>query len=559
MGILSAIRKRSFPEAGPRRAAGRNGFDELSRAAALLSTGIGFAELESVLVEQSCDITGSDLAALYLYAGDSRDQKSLLRLSYKRGPWPVPSALPRSGDTVAFLEDCGEAAVLNRRRPCALEGLLLHSDMASGMALPIAVPKSGVGILFVNARTADHYDRVRMNFLGSFCALAAGMLRSAQLFQELKAHAAAIEALERYQESVFSSMTNLLVTTERDGSVRYYNEEAARAFDLTESDIGKPLPDILGPRVNAKILKSIETTLAKGATLLGVEGIAAGSAGDLDFSLNLSPIRGKRSDRPDGLTLLFTDQSRERALKERVNVVVEERRVIKDMFSRYLSAEVVQSLMEFPDQVRLGGAGKKATVFFADIRGYTSFSEGRTPEYILEVLNDYFSQAVEMVLKYRGFIDKFIGDCIMAAWGVPMTSETGGRGQCGVLRPGDPETHRGPEADLLPRGRGASSGRHRYAYGIPRGRKPGIIPAYELLRDRGYRKHCGSARRGSQGGRGDPHRGYPGAAGGCIPAGAPGSGQGEGKVGTHPYLQGRKTPLNSGGAPWNVSSDSSPG
>ncbi len=428
MGFLSAIRSRGGPKAeGIRtpgaRGVGRSAFDELSRASALLSGGTDFGELESILVEQACDITRSDLAALYLYTGDSRDSKTPLRLSYKRGPWPVPPVLPRSGEAVSFLEDCGEAAVLNVRRPCALEGLLLHPEMSSGMALPVAVPKAAVGILFVNARSRDHYDRIRMNFLGSFCALAAGMLRSSRLFQELKEHVAVIESLERYQESVFSSMTNLLLTTERDGSVRYFNDEAARAFGLSEEDIGKPLTDLLGPRVDAKILRSIEETLSKGSTILGVEGIAAGARGDLDFSLNLSPIRGKRSDRYDGLTLLFTDQSRERALKERMNVVVEERRAIKDMFSRYLSSEVVQSLMESPDQVRLGGAGKKATVFFADIRGYTSFSEGRTPEYIVEVLNEYFSQAVEVVLKYRGFIDKFIGDCIMAAWGVPMTSE----------------------------------------------------------------------------------------------------------------------------------------
>lgn len=423
MGILSSFRKRRAAAPVATTGADRAAFDELSRAAALLSSGTNFEELESILVEQACDITRADLAALYLYTGDFCDPKTPLRLSYKRGSWIVPTALSRSGEAVAFLEECGEAAVLNRRRPCVLDGFLLHPGMESAMALPLAVPKASAGILVVNARAADHFDRVRMNFLGSFCSLAAGMLRSARLFQELKEHAAKIEALERYQESVFSSMTNLLVTTERDGTLRYFNEEAARAFELDQEDIGKPLATVLRPRVHAKMLKSIEDALAQGSTVLGMEGIAAAAGGDLDFSLNLSPIRGKRSDRPDGLTLLFTDQTREQALKQKMSVAVEERRVIKDMFSRYLSAEVVQHLMDSPDLVRLGGAGKKATVFFADIRGYTSFSEGRTPEYIVEVLNEYFSQAVEIVLKYKGFIDKFIGDCIMAAWGVPMTSE----------------------------------------------------------------------------------------------------------------------------------------
>jgi class 3 adenylate cyclase len=106
-----------------------------------------------------------------------------------------------------------------------------------------------------------------------------------------------------------------------------------------------------------------------------------------------------------------------------MNVAVEERRYVKDMFARYLSNEVVENLMENPDLVKPGGDKKTATVLFADIRGYTSFSENKEPEYIIGVLNEYFSEAVEIIIKYRGYIDKFIGDAIMAAWGVPMMSE----------------------------------------------------------------------------------------------------------------------------------------
>jgi class 3 adenylate cyclase/PAS domain-containing protein len=401
----------------------RDAFDELSRASALLSVGNDFSEIQSILVEQACDISQSDIAALYLYTGDSDVSDTALKLSYRRGPWPVPSSLDRSSETIAFIEECGEAAILNQRRECALAGLLLDPAMQAGIAVPIFLPRYRAGLLVLNTRTARHYGRARLNFLASYCALAAGMLRSARLFKELKERAAEIEALERYQESVFSSMTNLLVTTSRDGSLRFFNEEAADAFGLDTDSIGKPASVMLKDRLDNSVISAMDKSLREGTTLLGVEGIATGERGDIDFSLNLSPVRGRRSDRHEGLVLTFTDQTRERELKERVDVVVEERRAIKDMFSRYLSANVVQSLMDSPDSIKLGGDGKRATVFFADIRGYTTFSEGKTPEYVLSVLNDYFSEAVEVVLQYRGFIDKFIGDCIMAAWGVPLTSE----------------------------------------------------------------------------------------------------------------------------------------
>jgi len=68
-------------------------------------------------------------------------------------------------------------------------------------------------------------------------------------------------------------------------------------------------------------------------------------------------------------------------------------------------------------------ASTRGTIFFADIRGYTSFSEGRDPLYILEVLNEYFNEAVEIVVRNDGYVDKFIGDCIMAAWGIKRENE----------------------------------------------------------------------------------------------------------------------------------------
>jgi len=90
------------------------------------------------------------------------------------------------------------------------------------------------------------------------------------------------------------------------------------------------------------------------------------------------------------------------------------------MFCRYMSHEVVANLMESPDNIKLGGDKRIATVLFADIRGYTSFSENREPEQIVEILNEFFSVAVDHIVKSKGYIDKFIGDCIMAVWGVPM-------------------------------------------------------------------------------------------------------------------------------------------
>jgi len=214
----------------------------------------------------------------------------------------------------------------------------------------------------------------------------------------------------------------MIITTDAKGHIYYFNEPAAQSMGLKEEDLGRSLESVFQNSLSSKTVQTILRSLGDGNEILGLEGIYRKGDKELDYSLNVTPLKTPRG-RKEGLTLLFTNQTREKELKNTVQAVSEERRVIKDMFARYMSNEVITSIMEAPDSIKLGGDKREATVFFADIRGYTSFSEGRDPEVIVEILNEYFSEAVEYIVQHKGYIDKFIGDCIMAVWGVPMMPE----------------------------------------------------------------------------------------------------------------------------------------
>lgn len=87
--------------------------------------------------------------------------------------------------------------------------------------------------------------------------------------------------------------------------------------------------------------------------------------------------------------------------------------------SRYLSADVVEAVLKDPAALKLGGERKTVTVLFADVVGFTRLSETLPPETIVAILNELFTFATEIVHQQGGIIDKFIGDCVMAVWGVP--------------------------------------------------------------------------------------------------------------------------------------------
>ncbi|MGM0441819.1 MAG: CHASE2 domain-containing protein [Elusimicrobiota bacterium] len=101
----------------------------------------------------------------------------------------------------------------------------------------------------------------------------------------------------------------------------------------------------------------------------------------------------------------------------------QEKKIIRSMFQRYVSTQVVDVLLEKPDQIKLGGQRKLLTVFFSDIRGFTSMSEKLQPEEVVHVLNEYLTEMIEIVFKYNGTLDKFMGDAVMALWGAPVKQD----------------------------------------------------------------------------------------------------------------------------------------
>jgi adenylate cyclase len=94
--------------------------------------------------------------------------------------------------------------------------------------------------------------------------------------------------------------------------------------------------------------------------------------------------------------------------------------LIKKMFGRYLSTEVMNSLLEDPSALELGGEKREVTIMMTDLRGFTALSERLKPEQVVQMLNSYFEVMVEVILQSNGTINEIIGDALLVIFGAPQ-------------------------------------------------------------------------------------------------------------------------------------------
>lgn len=96
-----------------------------------------------------------------------------------------------------------------------------------------------------------------------------------------------------------------------------------------------------------------------------------------------------------------------------------QKRFIKDTFGHYLAPSVIQELLESPDSLVLGGEERVITAFFSDLQGFTSISESLEAGVVVELLNEFLTEMTDIILNYKGTVDKFEGDAIIAFFGAP--------------------------------------------------------------------------------------------------------------------------------------------
>ncbi|MFP6736382.1 MAG: adenylate/guanylate cyclase domain-containing protein, partial [Rhodospirillales bacterium] len=235
--------------------------------------------------------------------------------------------------------------------------------------------------------------------LRAFTSQIAVTLDSAQLFDE-------VLTVKNYNDSILKSTTNGLITFDAEHRVVTVNEAAHAILHVPAGDelIGLAA-DVLFTDANAWIANSIAQVEATGDTDTAINEDLILSSGD-KISMNLTVVPLVNADNQNiGSMAIIED-------------ITDEKR-IKTTMARYMSKEVADQLLA-EGESQLGGKSQKVSILFSDLRNFTRISESLGPTDTVDMLNNYFSEMVDVIFRHRGILDKYIGDAIMALFGAPL-------------------------------------------------------------------------------------------------------------------------------------------
>jgi PAS domain S-box-containing protein len=379
----------------------RTSLAALAEVAGIINSSLRLREVLNRVMDQIIRLTGAERAFLMLW-DEKTDQLEFQAARNLDRETITGSAFEISRSVVHRVASEGEPVLTTNAQldpRFSEQDSVISYNLRSILCVPLRVRDRVIGAVYTDNRVRTGiFSDEDLELLTAFADQAAIAIENARLFGN-------VTSAKTLMDNVLASITSGVITIDEEATITLFNRAAERILGVSAQEAEGCQCRVVLPELVSMLELLMRRVQREGRPLVGREmELELPKRGRSILSFSVSPLEapeGKRS----GLALVFEDVTERRQL---------------EALQRYVSPTVVQRLREDPGRLRLGGHRQEVTVLFADIRGFTSFSERRDPEQIVEVLNHYLAIGAESVLVEEGTLDKFMGDAVMAIFNAPL-------------------------------------------------------------------------------------------------------------------------------------------
>jgi len=381
----------------------------LANIGQVINSSLELDEVLTIVMDNIVRLTKAERGFLML-----RDEKGEMVIRTGRN-WEMESVnaseLTVSRSVVGRVIETGESIVTTNaqedQRFIGQESIVAF-NLRSILCVPLKVKNDLIGVIYADNRIrAGIFAESERNLLVAFANQAAVAIENARLFSSLKHTLEEVTGLKNMMDNIFSSITSGVITTDIQDQITLTNRAAERILGYASNDIvGHFLNETLAS-VSMELEPHLMEVRKTDRSIADLEiSHHFPTRGNVDWRFNLSPLKDA-GQKTQGIAIVLDD------LTERKKLEAQRR-----LFERMVSPAVIDQLD--PNSLQLGGKRTDITALFADIRGFTSFSENQAPEQLVKILNRYLAAMADAVLAQEGTIDKFMGDAIMAWFNAPV-------------------------------------------------------------------------------------------------------------------------------------------
>eukprot|EP00002_Diphylleia_rotans_P026596 TRINITY_DN530_c0_g1_i4.p1 TRINITY_DN530_c0_g1~~TRINITY_DN530_c0_g1_i4.p1 ORF type:complete len:726 (-),score=112.77 TRINITY_DN530_c0_g1_i4:198-2375(-) len=377
---------------------------EISRQ---MESSLDLNSLCQLIMVKSRDLLSADRCTLYLV--DKEKNELYSKFADRQGGIRIPMGVGISG----YVATSGQTlnikdAYDDPRFNSAFDKKTGYRTKAI-LCMPIRNPSDEIiGVTqMINKLDGGCFTQEDENLLLAFSSQASVSLMNSQYFEKTK-------EMQHFLESILSSITNLVIVLNADGFMLKANHPTGPFLGIDEKVMMEAsYVTWLGPK-NEIFLNAIRDVYLQSKS---------GYFSDCEFYL---PSEADAESKTKNVNFNVVPLVASEGTRSGVVIVIEDvtpQKRLHSTLGRYMSPALADEIMKKDSKLQLGGKHMKVTTIFCDIRKFTSISEKLDAAEVVDLLNEYFSHMVNAIFAERGILDKYIGDALMAVFGVPMTEE----------------------------------------------------------------------------------------------------------------------------------------